>query len=265
MLSPALLEKANRAIYPESDGKPMADNTKQFRWIVTLADNLQALFHDRPDVFVSGNQNWYPVEGEPETVAAPDVYAVFGRPKGDRSSYQQWNEGNVPLTVVFEVLSPSNDSMEMTNKYAFYEEYGVEEYYLLDPDSNSLSGFQRHGTMFRRVRAIDGHVSPRLGIRFDLSGPELVVRYPDGRPFLTFEELAVVRQQAEQRAEAEKQRAEVEKQRAEVEKQRADQAERRVEHERQRAARLAELSGKLLRQQATPEEIQELQRLSQEP
>jgi hypothetical protein len=22
--------------YPESDGKPMADNTKQFRWIVTI-------------------------------------------------------------------------------------------------------------------------------------------------------------------------------------------------------------------------------------
>ncbi|MDM8528786.1 hypothetical protein QUF58_11340 [Anaerolineales bacterium HSG24] len=24
-------------IYPESDGKPMADNTKQFRYIVTLS------------------------------------------------------------------------------------------------------------------------------------------------------------------------------------------------------------------------------------
>ena len=27
-------------IYPDSDGKPMADNTKQFRWIVTLVDTV---------------------------------------------------------------------------------------------------------------------------------------------------------------------------------------------------------------------------------
>ena len=25
-------------IYPESDGKPIADNTKQFRWIVTIKE-----------------------------------------------------------------------------------------------------------------------------------------------------------------------------------------------------------------------------------
>ena len=31
-------------LYPDSDGKPMADNTKQFQWIVTLEGGLQALF-----------------------------------------------------------------------------------------------------------------------------------------------------------------------------------------------------------------------------
>ncbi len=31
-------------IYPDSDGKPMADNTKQFRWIVTIKENLECLF-----------------------------------------------------------------------------------------------------------------------------------------------------------------------------------------------------------------------------
>src|SRR5947209_12939024 len=112
MNAPALLQKTKAIIYPESDGQPMADNTRQFRWIVTLAGNLQALFRDRPDVFVCGNQNWYPVKGEPDICVAPDVYAVFGRPKGDRPSYKQWEEDNIPLTVVFEVLSPSNDATE---------------------------------------------------------------------------------------------------------------------------------------------------------
>ncbi|MFO0930298.1 MAG: Uma2 family endonuclease [Gemmataceae bacterium] len=178
-------------VYPESDGKPMSDNTRQFRWIQTLAANIAALFHDRADVFVCGNQNWYPVQGHPEIVAAPDVYAVFGRPKGDRGSYKQWEEGGVPMTVVFEVLSPSNSPEEMRDKLLFYDDYGVEEYYVFDPDHNSLEVYVRGQATPRRMRPADGFVSPRLGIRFDLSGPELVVYRPDGQPFITFEELQV--------------------------------------------------------------------------
>src|SRR5580704_10855200 len=115
-------------VYPESDGKPMADNTKQFMWIVVLYGNLAALFRDRLDVWVWGDLMWYPLEGHPESSAAPDVFVVFGRPKGHRRSYKQWEEGNIPLTVVFEILSPSNTVQEMDDKLAFYEEHGVEEY-----------------------------------------------------------------------------------------------------------------------------------------
>jgi len=236
MHTPAVSPPRGELFYPETDGQPMAENTRQFRWILTLA----ALFRDRADVFVSGNQFWYPVEDEPEVRVAPDVYVVFGRPKGDRGSYKQWEEGNVPLTVVFEVLSPGNTHSEMTDKQAFYEDHGVEEYYVYDPDSNRLFGYARHGEVLLRVRRINGYVSPRLGIRFDLSGPELVVRYPDGRPFLPFEELDAERERSEQRAR---------------------QAEQRAEQAEQRAARLAELSLKVLRQEATPEEVTELQRL----
>jgi Uma2 family endonuclease len=215
----------------------MAENTRQLRWILTLVGNLAALFRDRPDVFVGGNQFWYPLEDEPEVRVAPDVYVVFGRPKGERASYRQWEEGGVPLTVVFEVLSPSNTGAEMADKLAFYDDHGVEEYYLYDPETNRLHGHGRREEMLGRVRPMNGFVSPRLGIQFDLSGPELVVRHPDGRPFLTFEDLEAERQLAEKRAR---------------------QAE-------QRAARLAELSRKVLGQEATPEELLELQRLLQAP
>src|SRR4051794_38686923 len=103
MSAPVVPAAGEPVEYPESDGRPMADNTKQFRWIVTLADNLY------------------------------------------------------------------------------------------DPDVNRLQGYVRRGMFLGRVYAMNGFTSPRLGIRFDLSGPELVVRYPDGRPFLTFEELAADR------------------------------------------------------------------------
>jgi Uma2 family endonuclease len=257
-------------VYPESDGEPMADNSRQFRWITVLAGNLEGLFRDRADVFVSGNQNWYPLEGHPEVVNAPDVYAVFHRPKGHRSSWKQWEEDGVPMTVVFEILSPSNSTVAMLDKFSFYEDYGVEEYYIYDPDSNRLYGYVRRGDMLRPVRPINGFVSPRLGITFDLSGPELVVRHPNGRPFLTFEELMAERDRAEQQAAEERQRAEQEKQRAEQEKQRAEQAEQRAAQAEQRvaqrelwAARVAELSVKVMRQEATPEEVAELERLVQ--
>ncbi len=256
-----MLAMAGPIVYPESDGLPMADNTRQFVWIVVLYGNLAALFRDRPDVFVSGNQNWYPVEGHPEVCAAPDVYVVFGRPKGHRGSYRQWEEVNIPMTVVFEVLSPGNTYKQMVDKLVFYEEYGVEEYYVYDPDNNSLVVYVRRGEMLRPVQPVAGFVSPRLGIRFDMSGPELVVRYPDGRPFLPFEDLAAERTQAEQRAEQERQRAEQAEQQSKEERQRAEQAEQRAEQTAQRAARLAELSRQALRQEATPEELQELQGL----
>jgi hypothetical protein len=215
--------------YPESDGLPLSDNTKQLPWIVTLYGNIAALFRERADVFVSGNLLWYPVEGRPEIRCAPDVLVAFGRPKGDRGSYKQWEEGGIAPAVVFEVLSPSNRPAEMNDKLAFYDDHGVEEYYLYDPDSNQLTAFVRSGEAFRRVRKPDGFISPRLGIRFDLSGPELVVYRPDGRPFLTFEELDKAR----------------------------DEARREV-------SRLAELSRKARRGQATDEELRELGRLEDE-
>ncbi len=255
-------------VYPDSDGKPLAENTKQLRWIVTLYGNIAALFRDRPDVFVGGDLLWYPVEGEPEVRVAPDVLVVFGRPKGDRGSYLQWLEGGVPLTVVFEVLSPSNTDEEMAAKFQFYETHGVEEYYVYDPDHDFLQAFVRQETVLRRMRPLEDFVSPRLGIRFDLSGRELVVFGPDGRRFLTFEELTAERQrerdlrtEAEQRAGQAEQRAKQAEQRVGEAEQRAGQAEQLAQQAQLRAARLAELSRKARHNQATPEELAELERL----
>ncbi len=205
-------------IYPDSDGQPMADNTKQFRWIVLLKENLECLFAQNPDVFVAGDLLWYPVEGKPEIRVAPDVFVVFGRQKGDRGSYRQWQEDNIAPQVVFEILSPGNTLKEMLKKQQFYDRHGVEEYYIYDPEANELNGLQRLENRLTVIEEIKNWTSPRLGIRFVLTQETLEVYYPDGTPFLTTIQL-------KQRAENEKQRAENEKQRAENEKQRADSAE----------------------------------------
>ncbi|MCS6958421.1 MAG: Uma2 family endonuclease, partial [Pseudanabaenaceae cyanobacterium SKYGB_i_bin29] len=167
-------------VYPDSDGQPMADNTKQFRWIVTIKENLEYLFRQDERVFVAGDLLWYPVEGRPDIRIAPDVMVVFGRPKGDRGSYKQWEEDNIAPQVVFEVLSPGNTIREMNRKLFFYNHYGVEEYYIYDPDGNDLAGLQRQGGELRDIEEMNGWVSPRLGIRFELTAETLNLYDPQG-------------------------------------------------------------------------------------
>jgi len=83
--SPSLKTKVH---YPDSNGQPMADNTIQYEYIVTLKGNLELLFADDPNVFVAGDLLWYPVENRPDIRQAPDTLVVFGRPKGHRGSIQ---------------------------------------------------------------------------------------------------------------------------------------------------------------------------------
>ena len=71
-------------LYPDSDGKRMADNTLQYEWIVTIKGGLDALFRNDPDVLVAGDLLWYPLRGDNGIRLAPDALVAFGRPKGYR-------------------------------------------------------------------------------------------------------------------------------------------------------------------------------------
>jgi Uma2 family endonuclease len=252
-------------VYPESDGKPMADNTLQFRWIVMLQGGLDAVFKDRADVFVAGDLFWYPVKGQPQIVTAPDTLVVFGRPKGDRGSYLQWKEGGIAPQVVFEVLSPGNSRTEMERKRGFYERYGVEEYYLYDPDERVLEGWLRKGNQLVAIRPIESWVSPRLGIRFEPGarpGDEWRIYGPDGRVFVSYLEVIEQRNQAEWQAKREWLRAEQERFQREQAEERASQAVEQVEQQiRQAAEQVAQ--ERLQRQQAEQQAAQERLRIAQ--
>ncbi|MBD6620082.1 Uma2 family endonuclease [Komarekiella sp. 'clone 1'] len=195
-------------IYPDSDGQPMADNTKQFELIVWIKDNLELLFANDPNVFVAGDLLWYPVEGDNKLRQAPEVMVVFGRPKGYRGSYQQWFEDYIPPQVVFEIWSPGNRISKMAKKFEFYERYGVEEYYLYEPDVVDLTGWQLRNSRLEVIDQMAGWVSPKLGVRFELSEEKLEIYRPDGDRFLTYLELDQQRQQERQRAEQAEARAE---------------------------------------------------------
>ena len=212
-------------VYPESDGKPLADNTVQFRLITTIHGGLDVLL---PETFVAADLLWYPVEGDPTTSAAPDVMVAFGRPKGERRSYKQWEEENVAPQVVFEIASPSNSLKELEDKkFKFYRKHGVEEYYLFDPDRQTLKGWLRDKDSLnadssdaddldadssdeerlRPIAEMNGWVSPRLEVRFEVEDGELQLYRPDGEPFATYAQVVEQRQQERERAEQERIRA----------------------------------------------------------
>ncbi|HZZ77477.1 MAG TPA: Uma2 family endonuclease [Gemmataceae bacterium] len=194
--------KKQEIVYPESDGLPLADNTTQFRWITTIKGGLDAVFFDEPKVFVAGNLLWYPIKGKNKLRVAPDVFVAFGRPKGERGSYQQWVEGNIAPQVVFEIVSPGNTAALLTEKFDFYDKYKVEEYYLYDPDRGELAGWIRKGKRLTKIDDMNGWTSPRLGVRFEMPHGELRLFDPTGVEILTYGE--VVKQRESERLAKEK-------------------------------------------------------------
>ncbi|MFO0952728.1 MAG: Uma2 family endonuclease [Isosphaeraceae bacterium] len=142
--------------------------------------------------------------------------------------------------MVFEVLSPGNRAGEMARKLQFYDRFGVEEYYIYDPDDNTLEGWTRDRGRLREVPEMNGWTSPRLGVRFELDDETLHLIRPDGAPFQSVPELYRDRDEQLRRAEAEFLRAEAERERAEAERGRTEAERRRAEEAERRAAALAE-------------------------
>ena len=190
------------------DGKPMSDNTEQYRWIVIIKENLEILFAAMEKVFIAGDLFWSPVEGQINSIkVAPDVMVVFGRPKSQRLSYVQWEEEDIPPQVAFEIRSPGNSKKEMDEKFKFYQKYGVKEYYLYDPHTFELDGWERKGNKLEPIMMMNDWVSPLLGIRFVMTTDGLEIYRPDGRKFLSSVELERERARVELERDEERQRA----------------------------------------------------------
>jgi hypothetical protein len=64
-----------------------------------------------------------------------------------------------------------------------------------------LSGWQRIEGLLEVIEPMSGWVSPRLGVRFELTQEGLELYRPDGQRFLSYLELEQQRELAAQRAE----------------------------------------------------------------
>ena len=155
---------------------------------------------------MAGNHLVYPVEGNNLIRQGPDTYVAFGRPKGYRGSYRVWEEGGVFPQVVFEVWSPSNRPAEMERKRIFYEQYGAEEYYYVDPGFPAeIEGWRAEGGRLVGIPDLNGYRSPRLGWTFEIVRGHLRIYGPDGRLLQKPDEIAAERDEvAAERDEADR-------------------------------------------------------------
>ena len=199
--------------YPSGDGKPMAENDAQLTAIHYGIGALRVHYQDRPDVYVSGDLLMYYEEGNPKVSVAPDVFVVFGVEDRMRMNYKVWEEGKAP-DFVLEVASKSTWREDLGPKRKVYARLGVKEYWLYDPTGEYLTpvlqGIRLAGNVYVRQLAVasaDGALtltSATLGLELRAKGGEMRFRDPaTGRSFLSHQEEAAARREAESRAEQE--------------------------------------------------------------
>lgn len=181
--------------YPSSDGKPMAECDLHRKEMMYLIEALEGWYEDAPDIYVSGNLLLYYVRGDRNCVVAPDVFVVKGIPKRDRDLYKLWEEGRGPAFVI-EVTSDSTRDEDLGRKRSLYEQWGVEEYFLHDPDEDYLEpGLQGYRLVNGRYQTIvpeaDGALLSRTtGLRLRRDGNHLRLIDPaTGTPLSGIEEL----------------------------------------------------------------------------
>lgn len=218
--------------YPESDGKPMAESELHGDTMIHLRQALRHLFREEANVYVGSNNFLYYREGDPRAARAPDIYVVRGVPKKPpRRVFKLWEEGVAPQLVV-EVTSKSTQREDLWEKRALYEELGVVEYLLFDPEAEYLEpAFQafRLGTD-RSYEPVDLPLDGRFeSTVFDLAflpeGPFLRVLDGEGVVVLDHGEALAQAEEATRQAEEAAHRAEEATRQAEDARRRAERAE----------------------------------------
>ncbi len=231
-------------LYPDSDGQPMGETDWHIWALILLREGLEDFFAAEANVCIASDMFLYYVEGDPSACLAPDTMVIRGVPKHFRRTFKTWVEKAVPNAVI-EIVSEKTIREDRGIKLTRYEQMGVGEYFLFDPEAEHLrpplQGFRLRGKKYRALKpAADGSLtSKELGLRLIREGHML--RLIDERtnlPVLTRQE---AKEQAERSAaqrveQAEQERDQAKQHAAELEAElarlRAAQAKRKGKHER---------------------------------
>ncbi len=175
------IQSAPTIVYPESDGKPMAETDRHRDQMIDYIQMLKHHFQHADDVYVSGNLLMYYEEGNPRKSISPDVFVVFGVAKKLRDTYLIWEEANTP-DFVLEVASPSTFTNDIGKKKDLYASVlSVKEYFIYDPMGQivpSFIGFRLIDGVYQEISFVNERL-PSTVLGLELGEHEDVLRLYD--------------------------------------------------------------------------------------
>ena len=176
-------------LYPESDGKPMAETERHFRELLKNFNRIENHFAHLPDVYVLGDMMMYYEEGDPRKSISPDIFVTFGIGKKERRIYKIWEEGKPP-DFVLEFASKGTYRTDLTRKVQLYAEIGIPEYFVYDVDRRylpaPLMGFRLIGDAYVEIASLasGGLPSVTLGLELHVLDESLGIYDPEAEAWL---------------------------------------------------------------------------------
>jgi Uma2 family endonuclease len=166
----------------------MAETDVHRQLLSDLVFTLDNFFHAQPDVYVSGNLLIYYVEGDPKKRVAPDVFVTRGVGKRQRRICKLWEESVTPQ-VVIELTSRQTWREDLQEKWRLYEQLGVEEYFIFDPEydylDDPLVGYRLKDGKYKAMNTHDGRLRSKvLGLDLVDTGETLRLFDPKSGQFL---------------------------------------------------------------------------------
>ena len=213
----------------------MPDSTWQGYALCRQGDALLSRYERCPNIFIGINLMLRYRDGADTRALVPDVFVVFGVPAKGRPSYEVWKEGKVP-DFVLEVASQGTYGKDLGSKKDTYEELGVPELCVFDPQGGMhrprLQLFRLEDGVYEPVSGRSGAdgslavTSETLGLELRLEDDRLRLWDPESREYLLDRNEERARYEAE-RARYEAERARCEAARARCEEERAGRLKER--------------------------------------
>ncbi len=182
------LKKKDEIFYPETDGKPIAETDIHREQMNYLIEALKIYFKSLENTYISGNIMFYYEEGNPHKVFSPDVMICFGVSDNTRRIYKLWEEKQFPQ-VIFEISSRKTWGDDLNKKWFLYQQFGVKEYYIFDPEYDYLPepliAYRLKKGELKQVSVKKGRIlSEELGLEIVDTGKGLRLFNPKTKEFL---------------------------------------------------------------------------------
>jgi Uma2 family endonuclease len=134
-----------------------APNTRHQEIVVELSSQFHAYLRGKPCKVYPAPFDvrlFYEEDESDDTVVQPDISVICDEKKRGKEGCHGAPE------LVIEILSPSNSAIEMERKFKLYQQAGVREYWVVDPENNGLTVYCfKDGKILTNTYGKDGIVS----------------------------------------------------------------------------------------------------------